>query len=328
MSTATNEKRVIPKSAQFNSGDRFFNRAVTIAAFTSLAVLAGIVIFLGLQMIPVVQEQGLFFIFGSDWQMSSDVAGGEGARAGIWPMVWGSILISLIGLIIAVPTSLLLAIFIVFLAPARVAAFLTSVVDLMAAIPSVILGLWALYIFQPVAADWSVLLQKYLGFVPLFQTESQNFFGTPFVAGWVLGIMMIPIITAVTREVMGRTPPELINAAESLGCSLWTMLRDVALPFGKGGLTGGIMLGLGRALGETVAVFFVLKLVFQTNWYRILESEGGSVASLIVSKFGESTNEELTYLLAAGFVLFMMTLLVNMIATYIVEKNTKSYATL
>jgi phosphate transport system permease protein len=115
MSMATNEKRVIPKSAQFNSGDRLFNRAVTIAAFTSLAVLAGIAIFLGLQMIPVVQEQGLFFIFGSDWQMSSDVAGGEGARAGIWPMVWGSILISPIGLIIAVPTSLLLAIFIVFL---------------------------------------------------------------------------------------------------------------------------------------------------------------------------------------------------------------------
>jgi len=106
------------------------------------------------------------------------------------------------------------------------------------------------------------------------------------------------------------------------------MLRYVALPFGKGGIIGGIMLGLGRALGETVAVFFVLKLVFDVNWYRILESEGGNVASLIVSKFTESTPEELQYLMAAGFVLFIGTLLVNMIATYIVEKNAGRYATL
>jgi len=332
MSTATDEKRVIPKSAQFNSGDGIFNGIVTATAFSSLVILAGIAIFLGASMVPVLQSQGLAFFTTTEWLVSVDFLEGEGdtqeTRVGIFGMVYGSILISLLGLVIAAPTALLLAIFIVFLAPPKLSTALTNVVDLMAAVPSVIIGLWGFYVFQPVSAEWSVLLQQYLGFLPIFQTESDNFFGTPFTAGWVLGIMMIPIITSVVREVFSRTPPELINASEALGGSLWSMLRYVALPFGKGGIIGGIMLGLGRALGETVAVFFVLKLVFDVNWYRILESEGGNVASLIVSKFTESTPEELQYLMAAGFVLFIGTLLVNMIATYIVEKNAGRYATL
>ena len=332
MSTATDEKRVIPKSAQFNSGDRVFNGIVTAMAFSSLVILAGIAIFLGASMVPVLQSQGLAFFTTTEWLVSVDFLEGEGdtqdTRVGIFGMVYGSILISLLGLVIAAPTALLLAIFIVFLAPPKLSAALTNIVDLMAAVPSVIIGLWGFYVFQPVSAEWSVLLQQYLGFLPIFQTESDNFFGTPFTAGWVLGIMMIPIITSVVREVFSRTPPELINASEALGGSLWSMLRYVALPFGKGGIIGGIMLGLGRALGETVAVFFVLKLVFDVNWYRILESEGGNVASLIVSKFTESTPEELQYLMAAGFVLFIGTLIVNMIATYIVEKNAGRYATL
>ena len=136
--------------------------------------------------------------------------------------------------------------------------------------------------------------------------------------------MMIPIVTSVTREVLGRTPPELINASEALGCSMWTMLRYVALPYGRGGIVGGIMLGLGRALGETVAVFFVLKIVFDTNWYKVIESGGGSVATLIVSRFGEvSGTFELNLLLAAGFFLFMGTLIVNVIANLIVTRTGK-----
>ena len=119
-----------------------------------------------------------------------------------------------------------------------------------------------------------------------------------------------------------RTPPDLINASEALGCSLWTMLRFVALPYGRGGIVGGIMLGLGRALGETIAVFFVLKIVFEVNWYHIIESGGGSVATLIVSRFGEVSGEfELSLLLAAGFFLFVMTLVVNVIANLIVART-------
>lgn len=134
--------------------------------------------------------------------------------------------------------------------------------------------------------------------------------------------MMIPIITSVMREVMSRTPPELINASEALGCSLWTMLRYVALPFGRGGIVGGVMLGLGRALGETIAVFFVLKLVFDVNYYQILESGGGSIATLIVSKFGDASGPfETQVLLAAGFFLFAGTLVVNVIANLIVKRT-------
>jgi phosphate transport system permease protein len=239
-------------------------------------------------------------------------------------MLYGSLLVAVIGLVIGTPVALLLSVFLVFLAPKGVSKVVTSFIDLMAAIPSVILGLWAFYILNSQAQEWQSLLNQYFGWIPIFQNDSGNFQGTPFIAGFVLAIMMIPIVTSVTREVLGRTPPELINASEALGCSMWTMLRYVALPYGRGGIVGGIMLGLGRALGETVAVFFVLKIVFDTNWYKVIESGGGSVATLIVSRFGEvSGTFELNLLLAAGFFLFMGTLIVNVIANLIVTRTGK-----
>lgn len=309
--------RDLQSAATSHRGDRVFNRIVTAAAFAALLVLAGITVFLGLQAIPAFQTQGLSFLTTTAWDINTDPP-----TAGIWGMLYGSFLLAVIGLVVAVPASLLLSIFMVFLAPRRLASILTSLVDLMAAIPSVILGLWAFYILNPTADEWQQLLNQYLGWIPIFENTSGNFLGTPFIAGFVLAIMMIPIVTSVTREVLSRTPPELVNAAESLGCSLWTMLRYVALPYGRGGIVGGVMLGLGRALGETVAVFFVLKIVFDTNWYHIIESGGGSVATLIVSRFGEVSGEfELSLLLAAGFFLFMMTLVVNMIATLIVNRT-------
>ena len=311
------ERRDLASAATSHRGDRVFNRVVTIAAFTALAVLAGIAIFLGLQTIPAFQSQGLSFITTTAWDLTTDPP-----TAGIWGMLYGSVLLAVIGLVIGVPASLLLAIFIVFMAPKRLASGLTNLIDLMAAIPSVILGLWAFYVLNPTAEEWQRLLNEYLGWIPIFQNTSGNFLGTPFIAGFVLAIMMIPIITSVTREVLGRTPPELVNAAESLGCSLWTMLRYVALPYGRGGIIGGVMLGLGRALGETIAVFFVLKIVFDVNWYHVIESGGGSVATLIVSRFGEVSGEfELSLLLAAGFFLFVMTLVVNVIANLIVART-------
>jgi phosphate transport system permease protein len=314
----TNETlRDLHSAATSHRGDRVFNRVITGAAFTSLIVLAGIAIFLGYQAIPAFQSQGLAFLTTTAWDINTDPP-----TAGIWGMLYGSVLLAVIALVIAVPASILLSVFMVFLAPPKIAKILTNLVDLMAAIPSVILGLWAFYILNPPAEEWQQLLNKYLGWIPIFENASGNFLGTPFIAGFVLAIMMIPIVTSVTREVLGRTPPELINAAESLGCSLWTMLRYVALPYGRGGIVGGVMLGLGRALGETIAVFFVLKLVYDTNWYKVIESGGGSVATLIVSRFGEVTGPfELQLLLAAGFFLFLGTLVVNMIANLIVSRT-------
>lgn len=308
------QPRPLSSSTQFHRSDRIFNRAVAGAAFTSFIVLAGIAIFLGAQLIPVVQEQGFDFFTTTVWDPGAN-------EFGILGMLYGSVLLAVIALVIAVPVSILLAIFVVFLAPARVAKIMTNFIDLMAAIPSIIIGLWAFYVFQPVGVEWAQLLNQYLGWIPLFSVTSDNFVGSPFIAGWVLAVMMIPIVTAVTREVLDRTPPELINAAESLGCSLWTMLRYVALPFGRGGLVGGVMLGLGRALGETVAVYFVLKLVFDINLFRILDSGGGSIATMIVAKFGEAGPQEIQVLLASGFVLFAGTLVVNVIANLIVSRS-------
>ena len=310
-------RRDLQAAATSHRGDRVFNRVVTAAAFASLLVLAGIAIFLGLQTIPAFESQGISFLTTTAWDINTDPP-----TAGIFGMLYGSVLLAVIGLVIAVPASILLAIFIVFVAPKRLATGLTNLIDLMAAIPSVILGLWAFYILNPTADEWQQLLNQYLGWIPVFENTSGNFLGTPFIAGFVLAIMMIPIVTSVTREVLGRTPPELINASEALGCSLWTMLRYVALPYGRGGIVGGVMLGLGRALGETIAVFFVLKIVFDVNWYHIIESGGGSVATLIVSRFGEVSGEfELSLLLAAGFFLFVGTLIVNVIANLIVNRT-------
>ena len=308
------ELRDLQSAATSHRGDRVFNRTIAGAAFTALVVLAGITIFLGFQAVPVLQEQGIEFLTTSAWNPPD---------YGIWGMLYGSVLLAVIALVIAVPASLLLSVFMVFLAPTGVAKLLTNLVDLMAAIPSVIIGLWAFYVLAPVSEGWQQLMNQYLGWIPIFQNDSGNFSGTPFTAGFVLAIMMIPIVTSVTREVLARTPPELINASEALGCSLWTMLRYVALPYGRGGLVGGVMLGLGRALGETIAVFFVLKIVFDpVNYYKIIESGGGSVATLIVSKFGEASGPyETQLLLAAGFFLFMMTLIVNVIANLIVNRT-------
>lgn len=311
------ERRNLSASATAHRGDRIFNRSITTAAFSALAVLAGIAIFLGAQTIPVLQTQGLSFLTTTAWDINT-----EPPTAGIWGMLYGSVVLAVVALVIAVPASLMMSIFMVFIAPKRLASMLTNLIDLMAAIPSVILGLWAFYVLNPTAEVWQELLNRYLGWIPIFQNTSGNFLGTPFIAGFVLAIMMIPIVTSVTREVLSRTPPDLINASEALGCSMWTMLRFVALPYGRGGIIGGIMLGLGRALGETIAVFFVLKIIFDTNWYNIIESGGGSVATLIVSRFGEISGPyELQLLLAAGFFLFVMTLIVNVLANLIVNRT-------
>jgi phosphate transport system permease protein len=159
--------------------------------------------------------------------------------------------------------------------------------------------------------------------VPIFNTISDNYGRSPFVAGCVLAAMVVPITTSVAREVYSRTPRELIDTCYALGGSKWGAIKTVVLPFGKSGVVGGAMLGLGRALGETVAVYLVLNLNFRYT-FRILESEGGNVASLIATRFGESSSEELTALVAAGFVLFLLTLSVNMVASAIVAKTTRS----
>ena len=163
-STGTESFRDLQAAATSHRGDRVFNRVITAAAFTALIVLAGIAIFLGLQMITAFQSQGIDFITTTAWDINTDPP-----TAGIWGMLYGSVLLAVIGLAIAVPASILLSIFMVFIAPKGLAKALTNLIDLMAAIPSVILGLWAFYILNPTAEEWQQLLNQYLGWIPIFE---------------------------------------------------------------------------------------------------------------------------------------------------------------
>lgn len=293
----------------------------TVAAMFTMSLVFAVLIFLSIRSWSTFRDQGVSFLTGSTWDTSTTPGTFQ-----IMPMLVGTILVSVLGLLIAVPTSIAVAYFIEYMAPPRIAKIATLLIDLLAALPSVVIGLWGMMILIPEAVKWSKLLSTNLGFIPVFQNKFDNAQGAPFIAAWTVAIMIIPIITAVSREVMGRVDKDLVSAASALGGTNFSTMRRVVLPTAKSGILGGILLGLGRALGETVAIFFVLNLVFETNWYHILEPRGGNVASLIVAKFGEATPTELSALMAAGVVLFLVTLVVNMIATSIVQRSEKRMA--
>jgi phosphate transport system permease protein len=223
-------------------------------------------------------------------------------------------------MIFGVPIAVGTALFLSYYAPEWLKKPMVIVVDVMAAIPSIVYGLWGFFVLMPHAEYWAKLIHKYLGFIPIFDMPAPVFTRSPFIAGLVLAIMIIPIITAISREVFAQTPPERIQAAYALGATKWAMIKAVVFPYGRGGVVGGAMLGLGRALGETVAVYTVLNLVYDIR-IEVLLSAGGNVASMIVNKFGEADFVELQALMAAGFVLFLFTLFVNFMANFIINKT-------
>ena len=306
---------------QIAKGDRAFFGISSAASFFTLALVFLVLIFLSFRSWTTFAEQGIKFVTGSTWDNTTNPGTFQ-----ILPMIVGTVLISMVGLAIAVPASVSVAYFIEYMAPPRISKIATSLIDLLAALPSVVIGLWGMMVLVPQASEWSGLLTQHLGFIPFFRNSSGNTLGSPFMAGWTVAIMIIPIITSVSREVMSRVDKELISASTALGGTNFSTMRRVVIPTAKSGILGGILLGLGRALGETVAIFFVLNLIFDTNWYHILEPRGGSIPSLIVAKFGETTPSELSALMAAGVVLFIVTLIVNMIATSIVQRSEKRMA--
>jgi phosphate transport system permease protein len=294
--------------------DRVFYGLARLAAYGAIALVGLILVFLLIRSSETLYSQGFAFITGGVWNSTL-----QPPVLQIGPMLWGSILIALCGVIVAIPLSIATAYFIEFMANKRVAKVATLIVDLLAAIPSIVIGLWGLTVFTPVAAHWAQLINAGLGWLPIFANDNQNFVGSPFIAGWIVAVMIVPIITSVTREIFSQMDRDIINAALALGGSRSTSFYKVILPTASGGIVGGILLGLGRALGETVAIYFVLNISFDINWGDVLANHGGSVASLILSKFGEATHEEIGGLMAAGLVLFIITLLVNWLAAWIVN---------
>jgi phosphate transport system permease protein len=312
--TAPIERRSL-RAKPFSKADRVFFKSATWAANSSIVLVSLIFIFLLWRSWPAFESQGIDYIFGSTWDNNP-----ENLVMQIGPMLWGSVLVSTIGVVLAVPMAISIAYFIVFMANARFGKIATVMIDLLAALPSVVIGLWGLLIFSPVAAGWAEMIYQGLGFIPIFDNTSGNFLRSPFIAGWVVAVMIVPIIASVTREIFSQLDRDLISASLALGAGRWSTFRRVILPTSSGGIVGGVLLGLGRALGETVAIFFVLNLVFEVNWFNILEDQGGSVASMILAKFGEAGQDEVAGLMAAGVVLFVVTLFVNMIASFIVAK--------
>jgi phosphate transport system permease protein len=299
-------------------GDKVFFGVSRIAAYFAFSLVFLIILFLGNASAGTFRKQGIAFFTGSTWNE------GEGTYQ-IFPMLVGSVFSSLIALVIAVPISIAIAYFTEFMAPPRLRQILTSIIDLLAALPSIVIAIWGAFVFAPVAAQWAQLLHKYLGGVSGFKNTTDQFLGSPFIAGWILAIMMTPIITSVCREMISAVDKDLISAAYSLGGTRSSTVRRVVIPTAKGGIIGGILLGLGRGLGETIAVLYVLNLVFTLN-LNIFESFGGSVAPMIAAFYGESSAEGVNALLAAGVALFLVTILVNFVAQIILGRSERKMA--
>lgn len=322
------QSTVIPSPREISTeprrSDKFFRGVVTSGGLSSLVILGLIAVFLAYRGFEVLREEGLGFITGADWSVTLDESANVvESNFGLSAMLVGTILCSLVAVIIAVPISVFSALYLNFYAPGWLKKILVGVIDMMAAFPSILFGIWGFLVLMPSVEYWGKLINRYLGWIPVFEVKPYFFSRSPFVAGVVLAIMIIPIITSVSREIFAQAPLDRIQAAFALGATRWAMIKAVVIPHGRSGVVGGAMLGLGRAMGETVAVYTVLNIVFQINWHVLLGA-GGNVASLIILKFGEAGDYEIKALMAAGLILFLLTLAVNAAANAIVKSTGKS----
>ena len=306
-------------TTQPRRSDQIFRAVVTVGGMTSLVILGLIALFLSLKGISVLQVEKFSFITESKWEVLQDAEGKVAESTfGLGAMLIGTFLAAFIAVIVGVPIAVLSALYLTFYARGPVKKLLISLVDLMAAFPSLLFGFWGFIVLMGSAEYWAKLLNKYLGFIPIFDVPAPIFERSPFIAGLVLAIMIIPIVTAISREIFDQTPLDRVQAAYALGASKLAMIRAVVITYGRGGVVGGAMLGLGRAMGETVAVYTVLNVVYQVNW-QVLFGAGGNVASLILLKFGEAGPDEVNALMAAGLVLFLLTLTVNAISDVLIN---------
>jgi len=324
MSTTTSIPSPRDITTEPRLSDKVFRGVVSAGGFSSLAILGLIAIFLAYRGFEVLKEEGIGFIINAEWTITQDESANVvESHFGLAAMLVGTILCSLVAVVIALPISVFSALYLNFYAPNWLKKILVAVIDMMAAFPSILFGIWGFLVLMPSVEYWGKLINKWLGWIPLFEVKPYFLSRSPFVAGVVLAIMIIPIVTSIAREIFAQAPLDRIQAAFALGATRWAMIKAVVIPHGRSGVVGGAMLGLGRAMGETVAVYTVLNIVFQINWHVLLGA-GGNVASLIILKFGEANLYEIKALMAAGLVLFLLTLAVNFLADFIVKRTGKS----
>jgi len=300
-------------------GDRAFRVLATVATSVSFLIVALTFIFLVRRAWPALQSSGIWDFF------TTSVWGPSVGTFGVRGLLLGSIVIATVALFIGVPLSLAMALFINEYAPARVRSILTGTIDLLAALPSLLFGIWGAYALQPVLLPVARWISDHLSAIPLLRTDTprgrlDQFTQSSFIAGVVVGLMVIPIITSVSRDVMAQVPREQCEGALALGGTRWGMIRTVILPFGRSGIVGSIVLGFGRALGETIAVALIIKSTIDVNWNLLLGGQG-SIPAYIVTKFSEAGGPEISGLVGAGLALFVVTFLVNLGARFIVNRT-------
>lgn len=303
--------------------DRVFRVIARVGGVTVLLIMGAVGLFLSLRAIEAISAAGWSFVTTQAWEPDS-------GNFGIAAVLVGTVLIALVAVTIAIPLSTGMALYISEYAPRRVQQFLISLIDLMAAIPSVVFGLWGFFFLQNAVVPVAQWINRTFGWIPIFAVDGYDpsdplatrtlFTSSTFIAGIVVALMVSPIVTSIMREVFSQAPLGEREGALALGATKWGTIRRVVLPFGRGGMIGGTMLGLGRALGETIAVYMILSPIFVIQPH-ILQNGGSSVSVLIALKYGEASQFSTSALMAAGLALFILTLIVNFVASTIVARS-------
>ncbi|MGZ4249996.1 MAG: phosphate ABC transporter permease subunit PstC [Solirubrobacteraceae bacterium] len=285
------------------------------------ALAAGVLILIGYFFVRLIGQStaafnhmGVFgFVFRNDWDISRNIYGA-------WPLVVGTLIVSAIALVIGVPVAIASALYLTELCPRRARRPVSMLVDLLAAVPSVVYGLWGVFVLIPnlkPAEQWFANTFHFLPFV------AGNVAGPSyFIAGLILAIMIVPIVSAISREVIATVPVEHKEAALSLGATRWEMIRMAILPYSRAGISGAAMLGLGRAIGETIAV--VLVIGDSPNLGHSIFQQGYTLAAAPANEFGEATGLHTSALFACGLVLFILTLAVNILARVFVTRGRRA----
>jgi phosphate ABC transporter permease protein PstC len=305
-------RSILERSPSARRADPLFRASLMGLAALILALIAFFFVFLINKAEPALSHQGVFsFLFTNDWNPSK-------AIYGAWPLVVGTLITAAIALVIGVPVAVAAALFITELAPRRVRSPLVILVELLAAVPSVVYGLWGIFVLIPKLRPAEQWFSDTFAFLPFVggNVAGPNYF----IAGLILAIMILPIVSAISREVISTVPPDLKEASLALGATRWEMIRMAVLPYSRAGITGAAMLGLGRAIGETIAVTIVIgnAAVIGDSVF----SQGYTLAAVIANEFGEAASDPVhrASLIAAGLVLFILTLVVNLVARYFVNR--------
>ncbi|MGW3513032.1 phosphate ABC transporter permease subunit PstC [Streptomyces sp. NPDC000994] len=311
-----------PRAAR-GFGDGVFRFQLTATGVVVLAIMAAVGLFLLLRAGQALRVAKFSFLTTAAWQ--PDVH-----NFGIAAVLTGTLLIAAVAVIISVPLAIATALFISDVAPRKLRRSLVTMVDLMAAVPSVVYGLWGLFLLQENVIGLSRWLSDWFGWIPLFKVDGTQpgdplasasvYTASTFVAGIVVALMVTPIQCSVMREVFAQAPAGEREGAYALGATRWGMIRAVVLPYGKGGMIGGTMLGLGRALGETIAVYMIISPVFVIQPH-ILQTGANSVSALIALHYGDASPFGMSALMAAGLALFVLTLAVNFTASTIAARS-------